>query len=225
MGVGRPVEPQRRSFILSDEIRGTPIFDREAIKDAYDRSEYVEWIPFCRSVNLDWKKTKAEMPTAVWVQEKRQRLHQEQGELLADEIFRYKGSWHTEVLRTLREYPHGAELAYVAGAKLLHRMNSSLDDGSFDKKYKPKDLAELIRAMDVAISAKHRSLLLNHWEVRRAEEDIKAPEISPSSEPMKIEWKMELMNGQQMTASQLQQLIESNLDPEVEPDNADNEIG
>lgn len=221
MGSERPVDPQRRPFFLSDEIRGTPIFDRDAIKEAYDRSECVEWIPFCRSVNLDWQKTRTEMPTGMWVQEKRQRLHQEQGELLADEIFKYKGAWHTEVLKTLRTYPQGADLAYVAGAKLLKKMNDALDDGSFDHKYKPKELSEMMRAMDVAIAAKHRSLLLNHWEVKRAEEDIRAPEV-PLTAPAEIEWKMELMNGEKLSCQDLQKLINANMDPETEPNDADN---
>jgi hypothetical protein len=196
--------------MITDAIRKTEVYDQTAIREAYDKSDILDWRSFANSVGLDVDRTTHQLPTRKWVQEKRARIHEIQAESLMDELFDYKSVWHKEVIKTLRTYPQGADLAYKVATRLLLKLDKQIESNTYDEEYISLNVKNAVSALKMAVETKHKTLLLNQWEIKRVEDEFKQTDALPTSE--NFEWKMELVGGEKLTSKQMQRLIDQYID-------------
>lgn len=203
------------------------VYDKEEVHRMYLSSQYLEFAEFARSQG--WNATASQnYPVRSWVQEKRRILARREGETLAQTIFEHKGAWHTQVLKTLRDYPALVDnMAMILIAKQNHYIEMIKRDkevrNARDReisKVKAGDLFALTSAIKMCTEAKHKSLMMDDWSVQIAErlassraaeeQDQNTIEVNPE-EP----WALTLKCGETMTKKDLQEAVMQWYDPPV----------
>lgn len=195
--------------------------DKARAKALYDASLHVEWTPFCAAVSWDPVGSRARLPIARWVKEKRYRLAKQQAEELKDILQQNKPLIAQDIVKTLRDYPyeHDEFLKLLKAARIalsnemaVHMRKTQL---ALNLKKDPdplrKGMVHEIQALAISLSAitqsKHRSLLLGDMTIRgievQTEEDIsRLPESAKHEQKVGID-DFTVMGWEAITPAQL----------------------
>lgn len=195
----------------------------EQIKQIYMASKHLEWIPFALSMNWDPTTTREQYPTAAWISEKKTKLAQHQAEEIAELVFDHRSRWHRDVLKTLRDYPEASDaLLGVIKAReneLIGMINHDMEEKRLAAqegrepvlkftKVKTNELVALSIALKNVTETKHKSLLINDWSVKVAEQFTDPTQFERSETKMKdTGWKLEVIGGENITAAQMQEFL------------------
>lgn len=231
---GKPVSKHNNQ---SGEYRGK----EDEIYALFMASPHVEWAPFCKSHGWNPQQSRNFYPTGRWTAEKKRQLAIVQAEHIGEALFNHRSNWHKDVLKTLNEYPAANDA--MLGI-LKRRMNDIIEDINADtearrmaiatgskppprafEKYTTLELNQLAHGMKAITEAKHRSLCLNDWKVKLADEAANSPQMlgAPPDESDAAElvergkWVVELTGGEQLTPKRIQELTSHYLDKPGEP--------
>lgn len=195
----------------------------ETVKQLFMASPHLEWIPFADSMNWDAGTTRDLYPVSEWIAQKKDQLARRQSEQIAELLFDHRSRWHRDVLKTLRDYPEAADamLGIIKHREneLIGMINHDMEEKSAAKvegrapnlkfsKVKTSELLSLSAALKVAVETKHKSLLINDWSVRVAEQFTDPKQFEREEHKMKdTGWKLEVIGGENLTVPQMQQLL------------------
>lgn len=194
----------------------------DQVRQLFMASAFVEWGPFAQS--MGWTNDLRDAyPVAEWCKAKREMLARRQAEAIGDAVFHHRGNWHSDVLKTLKEYPeaHDAMLGI-----LKYRLNSIVQTINADQQsaklaavtgttpsngfgaIRSNELTALAVALKVVTEAKHKSLMIGDWSFKVAETFSDPQQFAASEDRAKSqEWKVTIMGGENMTSAQLTELI------------------
>lgn len=195
----------------------------EMVKQLYMASGHLEWIPFAQSMKWDPTTTRDQFPVADWIHQKKEQLARTQAEQISELVFDHRSRWHREVLKTLRDYPEAVDAALGIikhrENELIAMINSDMEEKQRAQiegrephlkfpKVKTSELLALATAVKVATEAKHKSLLINDWSVKVAEQFTDPKQFEREEEKLKdTEWKIEVIGGENLTTAQMQEFI------------------
>lgn len=166
-GKSDPIEAEYRHVVPKTEHGSV---DKEKVREMFDASEFVEWTPFARSLGWDPIGTRNDFPVNLWITEKKKRLALESTEELSNILWFHRDRWQREVMKTLRDYPESAEFLHglirKKAAFLKQKMDQDLES------VKTAELAQLATALNICREAHQRSLLIQDWDVKVAEEQV-----------------------------------------------------
>lgn len=193
----------------------------DSVKQLYMASEHFELSAFFDSVNFDTEMrniVRKEYPSQMWVKQKKDEFARAEAEKISDAVFSYKGEWHREVLKTLRDYPKVNDAMLKI---LMYRINEYIRMINEDqeaaqggrKKRKSefskvgnKDLLSLVNAVQILTASKHKSLLVNDWSFKTADSFIELLDVSDDVTKNTRAWNIELLGGENLTGKELQAL-------------------
>lgn len=195
----------------------------EQVKQIYMASKNIEWIPFAKSMQWDPVSTRAKYQVTEWIQQKKLALAQEQAENISELIFGHRSRWHHDVLKTLRDYP---EVADATLGIIKHRANEMIGQINYDieekakaaqenrdpvykfKSVKTSELVALSMAIKTVTETKHKSLLINDWSVKVAEQFTDPAQFERNESQMKdTGWTLEVIGGENLTSQQLEEML------------------
>jgi hypothetical protein len=174
---------------MSGQKKPAPKPHKDVIEQEYMASPYLDWAAFAKSKNWDVHATRVKYPTGVWRAEKEKILGTKRAETLAAVLFQHNHRWHSDVLKTLREYPKMADkVADLLIRKITYLSN--LDEEKFNegdvkvvgdkpvfiKPVSSWELMALAQALKATTEAKHKSLLLDQWTAEKARDAARPPE-------------------------------------------------
>lgn len=192
-------------------------------KQLYMASSCVEWTPFAKTQKWNATESRKLYPVKDWIQEKRDILAREQAENIAEMVFSHRSKWHMDVLKTLNEYPDTHDTVHSI---LRHRINQIVDVIKTDDKNQVEaavknqpyasefakistsELCSIVSGLKTLTDSRHRSLLINDWSVKVAEQftDPKQFEVE-HNRVMGTDWKVEVIGGGNMTPKMLQEFV------------------
>ena len=210
--------------------------DVEKVKEIFMASSHVLWSKFAEEHNHKYNEYRHFFPVLTWQDEKRIKIAEKNAEELANMLFDRRFEWHKDVLNTLKWYPKvGDAILQQINRKLQHIQKMSDEEfnyGSPPVKEKGKvvrpgskrvsfmDLQLLGNAYKTVTEAKHKSLLLSTWEVRKAEDETKTEEKEVTENPGGIFF--EMIGKGPMNLKDIQQALDTYLDkPNEEPTDGD----
>lgn len=227
--------PFEKSLAVLPVIPGTNRTNKEEIRRLYDNSPFIEWMPFCESIGWEYHTTKNNLPTTLWVREKRYRLAKEHAERLADSFARIKPKINEDIINTLREYP-AAHDEFLKTIKASHQAlvielaehQRDLINARTAKKRIPAmrkgltaDLESVTRSLIMLTQSKHKSLLLSEASLRAVEDRtnnaILSAEQTASPDDNNDELKLEIIGMENSDPKQIQELFLKYLDPVKNP--------
>lgn len=195
----------------------------DTVKQIYMASGHLEWIPFAKSQNWDPVASRSNYPVTDWIVQKKEALAKEQAEQIAELVFDHRSRWHREVLKTLRDYPEAAEamlgiikqreneLIIMINEDMEERKNASVEKREPNLKFskvKTSELLSLAAALKVVTETKHKSLLINDWSVKIAEQFTDPAQFEREETKMKdVGWKLEVIGGENLTMPQMQEFL------------------
>lgn len=207
--------------IVKDSSSTRPSTDQ--VKQLYMRSPHIEWISFANHMKWDNVSSRNSYPVADWVQEKKHILAREQAEQIAELIFDHRSRWHRDVLKTLREYPEANDAMLGILKKRLNDMIQIINEDEQNKieaakkgeayspefrKIKTGDLLALTAAIKTVTESKHKSLLINDWSVKVAEQFTDPNQFEIDETKLKdTNWTIEVIGGENLTANQMQKFL------------------
>lgn len=166
-------------------------------------SKHFAWTNFAQEQGWDPIRTKAVFPTRDWMEEKRKAETARQAEILQTMLFEHRVWYHKEVLETLRKYPKTADagLALInmkiqdiaelrkkvenrPGPNAPKHVHEQYAEDLKEYRYltKPSNLAFLQNAIKTATDAKHRSLLIDKYNVETTEDLARNADAGEGSE-------------------------------------------
>lgn len=195
----------------------------ETIRQLYMASKHVEWSAFAKDCNWNALDSRHGLPVSEWIEQKRKTIAQVEAEKIAEAVFQHKSRWHTDVLKTLKEYPEANDAMFGILKKRLNdiiqminvdnnRRQQSAQTGtdfvsSFDK-VKNGDLVALATAMKIVTESKHRALMIDDWSFKVAESYSDPKQFGTQNEKMaNLEWKVSIMGGENLTSAQMQEAL------------------
>lgn len=233
-GIGDKKKPPFRVVKQSVPVSAKPSPDQ--IRQLYMASKFVEWTPFAESMGWPTLDSRHGLPIGDWIKEKRDIIAREQAERVAEAVFAHRSRWHTDVLKTLKEYPEANDAML---GLLKRRLNDMIRTVNDDEKgqalsmqtghpYEPKfakvkngELMALAAAIKVCTESKHRSLLINDWSFKVAETFSDPRQFGTTEEKIAdMEWKVELIGGENLSHGQLTDFLGRYYDRPVLPHTA-----
>lgn len=202
-----------------------PAPTKEQIKAIYMASKHLEWTPFAQSMGWDAVRSRQEYPSQTWIQEKKTILALQQSEQIAEMVWDHRGQWHRDVLNTLKDLPQANDA--MLGI-LKHRMNEMIQtinedaqnkvlharSGSPDpfrsefSKIKTNELVALSTAISIVTQSKHRSLLIDQWNVKTAETFTDPAQFEREDQKLADnDWTIEVIGNQKMDNVDIERLM------------------
>lgn len=199
----------------TDDLLAKP--SAEQMKQLYMASSHLEWGTFARS--MGWNAETAEQLNShydawEWVTKKKEILAREQAEQIAELVFDHKSRWHRDVLKTLKDYPEANDAVL---AIIKRRINDIVRviredesrgagaNGEF-KKVQTKELLALASAMKTVTEAKHKSLMIDNWNIQIADK-FSEPIERLESDLTPTSWKIEVIGGEKLDTKQMQEFM------------------
>jgi hypothetical protein len=223
--------------VSDDSIkRRDPVdIDKEDVQALFNASPYVEWSPFAKSQGWAPQASRNKYPVHLWIREKKRAIAEAEAEKISQALFDHRSAWHQDVLTTLREYP--ATNDAMLGI-LKRRMNDIIEDVNSDveerkaasqegrapfsggkkrqfDKWQTDELRALSQAIKSITESKYRSLMLNDWTAKKADEATNPQMLgAPPEEAQasKDEWVVGLVGGQELSTKSVQDLMDRYLD-------------
>lgn len=140
------------------------------LKIRFMQSPHIVWSKFCEAEGLPYS-WRDHYPTAAWVDEKKKIIAQKQGEALGAALFDRRFKWHNDVIHTLNEYP---KLCDQVTNLLIDQINH-IKKTDIEKR-DVNQIVSLSYAAKGVTEAKYKSLLIDKWNVKEAEDDSKPDE-------------------------------------------------
>lgn len=192
------------------------------MRQLYMASEHIEWSPFCRAMGWDPENDRPKKHQD-WITEKKAILAREQAENIAEMVFNHRSAWHKDVLKTLKEYPAVND---VMLGILKHRINdiiATINDDQRNavmaaqrgevyepafRKIKTAELSQISLAIRTLTESKHKSLMIDDWTVKVAEQFTDPKQFASEGDRQKdMEWKVEVIGGENLTNAQMQDFL------------------
>lgn len=202
--------------------------DQEAVKKEFMESKHFSWTAFCKEKNWPIHQTLNDVPGATWVEEKKKEFADTQGELLAEAMFTQRFNYNRQVIETLKTYPQDHDrIRNILLYAVMQMERDIKDDIEAEKaqgrrlelkerkfKQKPFDLISLAGALAKLTESKYKSLLMNDWSLRMADE------FDPTKTKEKAMEKNEgfdiqLIGGNKLTEQQIKGYLEQYLDKPI----------
>ncbi len=195
----------------------------ETVKQLYMASTFIEWAPFAASLGWNEATTRREYPAAEWIADKRSVMARVQAENVAEAVFQHRGRWHSDVLKTLREYPEANDALMNILKKRMNDIIGVINDDEKNRvlyvqqglefrpqfpKIKSAELHSLASAIKTVTESKHRALLIDNWSFKQADDYSDPNQFNEMDKEMeRQEWKMEVIGGEKMNNKDLGNLI------------------
>lgn len=206
---------------MTNKVKTETFPDPKEVKQMFMASSHIEWATFAQSMGWPIESTRIQYPTKKWTEEKKEILAKQQAESLAELIFDHKAKWHKEVLNTLREYPRVSDSmleilkarmnTYIKAIK-EDELNSKLPQterppSKFDK-VKTSELTSLAGALKIVTETKHRSLLIDGWSLKIAEQEgVGGVDGASQSGGSSNDWTIEVMGHENVTADDMKKIL------------------
>lgn len=195
----------------------------DTVKQLYMASTFIEWTPFAASLGWNEATTRRDYPAAEWITEKRNVMARAQAENIAEAVFQHRGRWHSDVIKTLREYPEANDALLGILKKRMNDIIGVINDDEKNrvlyaqqgleyrsqfKDIKSSELHSLASAVKTVTESKHRSLLIDNWSFKQAEDFSDPDQFNEADKEMESqEWKMEIIGGEKMNNKEVGLLI------------------
>lgn len=167
--------------------------DVDAMRLKFMESTHIEWTKFCESIGIEAHRSRQTYPVATWQDDKKKRIAMAEADKLGAMLFDRRFAWHKDVLTTLNIYPKIADQILVQiQRRLTHYSKMTDEEFNMGKKGKKAtktepgtpdimrvtelDLRNMAAAFKEITEAKHRSLLLNDWNVKQAQNETERDE-------------------------------------------------
>lgn len=197
-------------------------------------SDSIEWTPFAESMGWKPASSRVGLPVEEWIRQKREVFAKEQAERISEAVFKHRGRWHSDVLKTLQEYPEANDAMLGILKKRLNDIISTINEDEqrkleakqrgFDspvsnfKAIKSSELLALAAAIKVATESKHKSLMINDWSFKVAETFSDPAQFKADDEQIKnAEWNVKIIGGDQLNSKQMQKFLGDWYDKPVMP--------
>lgn len=195
----------------------------EQVKQLFMASAHVEWSPFAKT--MKWSPASRDQYPDVekWIHEKKTSLAREQSEQISEQLFGHRSRWHSDVLKTLKDYPeaHDSLLGILKAREneFIQMINEDImekqkavQEGREPKlkfsKVKTSELLGLAVALKTVTEAKHKSLLIGDWSVKVAETFTDPNQFQKEDDKMKdTGWKMQVIGAENVTTAQMQEAL------------------
>lgn len=145
--------------------------DREVVKTWFFESPHFEWTPFADGLGWNPAITRSQFPVKEWIEAKKSCFQAAALERISSAIFAREGAYHREVLKTLEDLPKLCDqisaLLTLKTASLAAKFLADADSVSVS------DIGKLATAAKTLIEAKHRSLLIDKWQIEEAEDLVR----------------------------------------------------
>lgn len=185
--------------------------DKKRIRHLFMQSPYAEWSTFANAMGWEINATRVNLPTALWVKEKKKKLAERHAQNLSETLFDHKHKWQEAVLKTMKDYPPAFDLMKDLIVAKMNRMadvvnaaqraetrakatNQPIPYGKSDlDKVKPMDFMLLARALNDVSEGKRKSLLLDgaSLKVATTPPSLEADDTEDSKGDR--EWKFQLL--------------------------------
>lgn len=214
-----PGEPKKPDLRVVPKDHPPARLSPETMHQLYMASPHVEWTPFAASKEMDPWKSRDGLPWKEWIDEKKDTLNRQMAESIGDAVFRHRGRWHKDVLKTLEVYPEVNDALLNILKLKLNDMTATIRDataeisrekalGKTSKKKATdgidiKDLKDLSQAVRYVTDSKHRSLMINDWSFQIAEKHSD-PNQFEKDEDKNSDWVMPMIGGEGKSAKELQ---------------------
>lgn len=194
----------------------------EQAKQLFMASPHLEWTTWSKS--MGWRHQKPMYDDfQAWSKEKKDILAREQAESIGEALFAHHSRWHTDVMKTLREYPEAADAMMGILKRRVNDIIQVINDDDRQKQYhmqagtmddfRPKfnsidngELGKLANAIRLTTDTKHRSLMIDRWTIKGTEKFIDPTQFeSPQIEDQT--WRVSLYNDQQLQANELSDMM------------------
>lgn len=195
----------------------------ETIKQLYMASNHIEWTPFAKSMGWKSLSSRVGLPTEEWVKQKKEIFAREQAETIAEAVFEHRARWHTDVLKTLKEYPEANDAMMGILKKRLNDIIATINDDENQRvmaaqtgqtainnfaKIKTGELSSLAVAIKVCTEAKHKSLMIDNWSFAVAEQYSDPQQFRNEEEKRtNTEWTVKIRGGENLTSKEMGKFI------------------
>lgn len=177
-------------------------YDREAVGHAFMASPYLDWTRFCEEQGWDPHYTRRQFPVRSWQKEKRDKLAESQGDVIAGLIHERRFKWTRDILDTLDRYPHLIDVGSKLAEAKMHTLSEMYQEyliwkkegkhivkaknGNEKRVYHPWEKVSLseihfmLKGLKEITDAKMKALMLDKWAMKRM--DIPDAEMNPPDE-------------------------------------------
>lgn len=218
-------KPDRKPFKVEKAKRSpsAPKPSEETIKQLYMASPHVEWSPFARSKNWHPITSRSTFPVDEWIKQKRNDIAREQSEYISEAVFNHQSRWHKDVLKTLSEYPEANDALMAILKKRLNdivevinidtqRKQRAMVTGEFFtpefSKIKNSELLGLAAAIKTCTESKHKSLMIDDWSFKVAEQYTDPKQFETIVEKQHdLAWTVQIIGGENITSHDMQKMI------------------
>lgn len=208
--------------------------DKVAIKKDYMASPHLSWSHYVKAKGWDYKVSTNELPTNDWLQEKKETIAIEQGDILGSTMFEHRFQYQNDILATLKKFPkeHDRNLTIIvyqlnvwerqiaadlAQEKTLGRM-LKLKERQF--KASPMEIQAMTGALAKLTESKYKSLLMNDWSAIMFNE-FKPDQAKEKALGENAPFEVKLIGGNKLTTNQMQEYIAKYIDKPVQvPDDS-----
>lgn len=211
-------EEKRKPFRViqqNDDVLAKP--STEQMKQLYMASSHLEWGPFARS--MGWEQDLAEQLKVKysawdWIAKKKEILAREQAEQIAELVFDHKSRWHRDVLKTLKDYPEANDAVLAIIKRRINDIvrvirddeNRGLGPNGDFKKVQTRELLALASAMKTVTESKHKSLMIDNWNIQVADK-FSEPVEKIEDELLATNWRIEVIGGEKLDSKQMQEFL------------------
>ena len=170
--------------------------DRDAIKDLFMASPYLDWVRFAEEQGWDALFTRRQLPAKTWIKEKRDFLAEKQMDILSGIIHERKYKWTHEIIKTLDEYPVAIDMGLQLTKFKMGQIGEMYKDyvenfrGKQDamfykgkRRYHPfeklsaQEISLLTKALKDLTEAKLKALMLDKWAIAKFDVPLDEPMI------------------------------------------------
>lgn len=195
----------------------------QQIHQLFMASEHIQWTPFAKSMGWNPETSRASLPIKEWITSKQEIIAREQAETVAEAVFNHKSRWHSDVLKTLKEYPEANDamlgvlkkrLNDIIGTinkdnegKVIAAQSGGFYEPQFDK-IKNSELSQLASAIKTCTESKHRSLMIHDWSFKVAEQFTDPKRFESFEDKLSdTEWTVEVIGGENLTSKQMEDFL------------------
>lgn len=202
--------------------------DKEAVCELFMKSPFIDWVRFAEAQGYDSHYSRREFPVKTWQEEKKRIIAEREADELSAIIFSRRFQWHKDTIRTLEDFPKASDtMMFLLKAKMQEwsiqykEMAESRKRGEpIPKKgyafnnISPMDMRLMAAAVKDVTETKYRSLLLNTWNVEKAESAAAIGDLDP--EQGDKGFTIRVMGGKDMTVEEIQKMMDEYIDQPAE---------
>ncbi len=178
--------------------------DKDQIKILFMASPFIDWTRFAQEWGEETSLSRRQLPVRTWQVEKRNKIAEEQLDILSSRMHERKFQWTADVLDTLDTYPKAIDTAMtIAQAKMSQIADMYNDYVEFKTKPRPTingrpqrhefeklstiEISALMRGMQSITEAKLKALMIDKWAIKKLDiphEEINEAEKTVEPAPM-----------------------------------------